>query len=43
MDYDPSGGATFESINPATEEVLATCSSAQAQDIDDAVKSARAW
>ncbi len=35
------GGATFESINPATEQVWATISAASAADVDRAVKAAR--
>lgn len=34
-------GKTFETLNPATEEVLAAVSEAQAEDIDLAVKAAR--
>lgn len=41
-EYVPSiSGKTFETINPATEEVLATVSEAQPEDIDLAVKAAR--
>jgi betaine-aldehyde dehydrogenase len=35
-------GATFDSINPATGELLATVSSGEAEDVDAAVASARA-
>jgi len=35
-------GKTFPSINPATEEILAEVAEADAPDIDDAVKAARA-
>ena len=38
---DPSGGATFKTISPATEEVLAEVSEASAEDVDLAVKAAR--
>ncbi len=38
---DASSGKTFRSINPATEEVLAEVSEADAPDVDAAVKSAR--
>src|SRR5699024_4972231 len=34
-------GATFETLNPATEEVLATVSEAKEADIDKAVDAAR--
>ena len=34
-------GKTFESINPATEEVIATVAEAGQADVDDAVKAAR--
>lgn len=34
-------GKTFETLNPATGEVLAVVSDAQADDVDDAVKAAR--
>lgn len=37
------GGATFESLNPANEEVIAICASGQAEDVDAAVKAAKAW
>jgi phenylacetaldehyde dehydrogenase len=33
---------TFESINPATEEVIALVAEADKSDVDDAVKAARA-
>lgn len=39
---DASGGKTMEVINPATEEVIATVASADKQDVDEAVKAARA-
>lgn len=39
---DAQSGATFESINPATGEVLASIASAQEADVDAAVASARA-
>ena len=39
---DASGGKTMEVINPATEEVIATVASADRQDVDEAVKAARA-
>ncbi len=35
------GGETFESVNPATEEVIATISAGQAEDISLAVQAAR--
>ena len=38
---DPAGGETFETINPATEDVLAEVSYGQAEDIDRAVRAAR--
>ena len=34
---DAEGGATFENVNPATEEVIATVQAAGKEDIDDAV------
>src|SRR5208337_4503669 len=34
-------GKTFESINPATEEVIAVAAEAGPSDVDDAVKAAR--
>lgn len=37
------GGATFESLNPATEELICSCANAQAEDVDKAVAAARAW
>lgn len=41
-EFVPSmSGKTFETINPATEEVLAVVSEAQAEDVDHAVQSAR--
>jgi phenylacetaldehyde dehydrogenase len=39
---EASSGETFETINPATEEVLARVASGSAQDIDRAVRAARA-
>ncbi len=39
---DASGGKTMEVINPATEEVIATVASADRNDVDEAVKAARA-
>jgi acyl-CoA reductase-like NAD-dependent aldehyde dehydrogenase len=37
--YVPSvGGETFEVINPATEEVVATVAAAQPRDVDNAVR-----
>src|SRR5699024_553405 len=40
--YVPSqSGQTFETLNPATEEVLATVSEAKEEDIDRAVDAAR--
>jgi len=38
---DAASGATFESINPATEEVLATVAQGGAEDADRAVRAAR--
>ena len=38
---DATGGRSFKSINPATEEVLAEVSEAQPADVDLAVKAAR--
>jgi aldehyde dehydrogenase (NAD+) len=38
---DPLGGATFKTISPANEEVLAEVSEASAEDVDLAVKAAR--
>lgn len=35
------GGKTFETYNPATEDVLAVVCEAQEEDIDAAVKAAR--
>ena len=35
------GGKTFETYNPATEEVLAVVCEAQEEDIDVAVKAAK--
>ena len=39
---DASGGKTMDVVNPATEEVIATVASADTNDVDEAVKSARA-
>src|SRR5262245_27258256 len=39
---DAANGATFDDIAPATEETLATISAAGAEDIDRAVRAARA-
>ena len=39
---DARGGATFATINPATEEVIAEVAEARAEDIDRAVQAARA-
>ena len=39
---DAADGGTFETINPATGEVLADVASAQADDVDRAVQAARA-
>ncbi len=38
---DPTGGKSFKTISPATEEVLAEISEASAEDVDLAVKAAR--
>src|ERR1700687_3436235 len=38
---DPASRQTFESLNPATEEVLAHIARGNAQDIDRAVQAAR--
>ncbi|MGZ5417510.1 MAG: aldehyde dehydrogenase family protein, partial [Nocardioides sp.] len=38
---DPTGGKSFKTISPATEEVLAEVSEASAEDVDLAVKAAR--
>ena len=38
---DPTGGASFKTISPATEEVLAEVAEASAEDVDLAVKAAR--
>ncbi len=38
---DATGGKTFDSINPATGEVIATIQQASKEDIDAAVKSAQ--
>jgi aldehyde dehydrogenase (NAD+) len=39
---DASGGKTMDVVNPATEEVIATVASADKNDVDEAVKAARA-
>jgi aldehyde dehydrogenase (NAD+) len=39
---EASGGGTFKTVNPATEEVLAEISEAGADDVDRAVRAARA-
>ena len=39
---DAASGSTFDSINPATEEVLASVAHGQAEDADRAVRAARA-
>src|SRR5574337_894250 len=39
--HDSASGKTFETINPATEEVIAQVAEADAPDVDLAVKSAR--
>src|SRR4051812_33159894 len=39
---DAAGGGTFDVINPATEEVIATVPSAAKADVDAAVAAARA-
>ncbi|MER7888343.1 aldehyde dehydrogenase family protein [Micromonospora sp. NPDC094482] len=39
---DPTDGGSFKSINPASEEVLAEVAEGGAQDVDRAVKAARA-
>jgi len=39
---DAASGKTFESINPATEEVLASVAHGEAEDADRAVRAARA-
>src|SRR4051812_21877258 len=38
---DPSGGTSFKTVNPATEEVLAEVAEADEPDVDLAVKAAR--
>ena len=38
---DAENGATFETHNPATGELLALCANASAKDVDRAVKAAR--
>ena len=39
---DAASGKTFDSINPATEEVLASVAHGEAEDADRAVRAARA-
>lgn len=39
---DAASGRTFESLNPATEEVLASVARGEAEDVDRAVRAARA-
>ena len=39
---DAENGATFETHNPATGELLALCANASAKDVDRAVKAAAA-
>ena len=38
---EAAGGETFETVDPATGAVLTTCASAQAEDVDRAVRAAR--
>ena len=38
---DATGGKTFETVNPATAEVLTTAAEASAADVDAAVQAAR--
>ena len=38
---DATGGSTFKTVNPATEEVLAEISEAGSADVDRAVQAAR--
>ncbi len=38
---DPTGGHSFKTVSPATEEVLAEVADASAEDVDRAVKAAR--
>src|SRR5215212_1595605 len=38
---DPTGGGSFKSVNPATEEVLAEIAEADQTDVDLAVRAAR--
>jgi aldehyde dehydrogenase (NAD+) len=38
---DPTGGHSFKTVSPATEEVLAEVAEASAEDVDRAVKAAR--
>src|SRR4051812_28503327 len=38
---DPTGGGSFKSVNPATEEVLAEIAEADGTDVDLAVRAAR--
>ncbi|WP_300646108.1 aldehyde dehydrogenase family protein [Nocardioides sp.] len=40
-EFTPGGGASFKTVNPATEEVLAEVAEADAADVDRAVKAAR--
>lgn len=37
------GNATFDNINPATEELICKCPNAQPEDVNDAVAAARKW
>ena len=37
---DADGGATFDNINPATEEVIGVSADASQQDFDDAIAAA---
>jgi len=39
---DASGGKTMDVVNPATEDVIATVASATTDDVDAAVRAARA-
>jgi aldehyde dehydrogenase (NAD+) len=38
---EASSGATFDNVNPATEEVIGVCADASAEDIDAAIAAAR--
>ena len=38
---DADGGATFDNINPATEEMIGVSADASQQDFDDAIAAAR--